>query len=76
MTDMKELHILSIDELVGEQKTVNGDIRLYKATLLETNDESLNGYVVTFMGEVHTFEHGKNAHRKFERLIDKHIFYR
>ena len=74
--ELKELHILSIDETIRAQKTLNGVIRLYKATLLESKGDSLHGYVVTFNGEVHTFEHGKNAQRKFERLIDKHIFNR
>ena len=72
--ELKELHILSINETIRTQKTLNGVIRLYKATLLESKGDSLHGYVVTFNSEVHTFEHGKNAHRKFERLIDKHIF--
>ena len=74
--ELKELHILSIEEIIREQKTSNGVIRLYKATLLESKGDSLHGYVVTFNGEVHTFEHGKNAQRKFERLIDREIFNR
>ena len=72
----RTLHLLRIGITLREQNTSNGVIRLSRATLLESNDIVLHGYVVTFNGEVHTFKHGKNAQRKFERLIDKHIFNR
>ena len=72
----RTLHLLRIGIPLREQQTSRGVIQLSRATLLESNDNVLSGYVVTFNEESYTFQHGKNAQRKFERLIDRVIFNR
>ena len=74
--ETKELRLFRINNTLREQQTKSGVIRLSRALVLESDGVGISGFVVTYNDETYTFEHGKNAQRKFERLIDKHIFNR
>lgn len=74
--ETKELRLFRVNNTLREQKTESGVIRLSRALVLESDGVGISGFVVTYNEEQYTFEHPRNAQRKFERLIDRVIFNR